>query len=125
VAQEGLREDLWWTHAVVLGMYIPITAFLAYYDYNKPNPAITTLLVFLTAAVMAYAWSALKGAVEDWVGWVGLLSIIVGIPTITILSVYPDFPKMVIIALLWAGAWAIFFHMGREGRGEDEQNQPP
>ncbi len=104
-------------------MYIPITAFLAYYDYNKPNPAITTLLVILTAAVTAYAWSALKGSVEDWVDWVGLLSIIAGIPIITILSVYPDFPKMVIIALLWAGAWAIFFHSGRERRGRDKQGQ--
>jgi len=105
-------------------MYTPITAFLAYYDYSEPNPAITTLLVLLTAAVMAYAWSALKGSVEDWVGWAGLLSIIVGIPAITTLSVYPHISKMILIALLWAGAWAIFFHSGRGRRGGGERDQP-
>jgi hypothetical protein len=38
VAQGDFREDLWWAHAVVLGMYIPITAFLAYYDSRRPTP---------------------------------------------------------------------------------------
>jgi hypothetical protein len=122
---EDLREDLWWTHAVVLGMYVPIAAVLAYFDYRNPNPAITILLVFLAAAVMTYAWSALKDAVEDWVGWVGLLSLVVGVPIITVLSIYPNIPKMVVVALLWVGAWAVFFHIGREGRDEDERDQSP